>query len=209
MHYTITFTGTAAEYRTLIHAVAIVILSEIAIDLFALAGRMGKKSKQQTRTSADKGTCWLLIIAWYLIVGAYYSLRSNSVPRLIQTWLLSHAFLYVGIILIAVGIVIRYTAVFTLKRAFTLSVQTASGQHLIQTGLYRIVRNPSYTGSIITLLGLGIAFRNILGIFLIIPFSLCYAVRIKVEETALQAHFQAEFTDYCRKTKYRLLPRIY
>lgn len=198
-----------AEYRTLVYAVSILILSEIGIVLFTLACRIGSKPGKQSRTTADKGTYWLLIIAWYVTVWAYFHFRSTSMPQSMKSWLIPYFFLYVGIFLAALGIVIRYTAVFTLKRAFTLSVQTAGGQHLVQTGLYRIIRNPAYTGSIISLFGLGLAFRHVLGIFLIIPFSLCYAVRIRVEEGALQSHFQEEFTNYCRKTKYRLFPRIY
>ena len=50
----------------------------------------------------------------------------------------------IGVVLMLVGIMIRLFAVLTLKRVFTLSVQTAETQHLITTGIYNKVRNPAY-----------------------------------------------------------------
>jgi protein-S-isoprenylcysteine O-methyltransferase Ste14 len=87
-------------------------------------------------------------------------------------WLLPHVTCYVGIFCIVAGVTIRLAAVLTLKRAFTLSVQTSEDQHLIQTGLYRIVSNPAYTGGIISLLGVSLAYLHVLGIFSV--FLICF-----------------------------------
>ena len=43
------------------------------------------------------------------------------------------------------GIIVRLVAVLTLKKAFTLNVQTTNEQHLVTTGIYHKVRNPAYT----------------------------------------------------------------
>lgn len=198
--------ASAAESNLLICAVWIIIMIECGISIFTMVGHIGKK---QPREHSDRGTMWLIIIGWYFTVSMDFYFRSRTIPPFMQYWLLPYFCFYAGLILTAAGIVLRCSSVFTLKRAFTLSVQTAGDQHLIQTGLYSIVRNPAYTGSLISLLGLALAFRHVLGIPVLALPILCYVIRIRVEEKALKAHFQDEFTAYCYQTKYRLFPGIY
>lgn len=193
-----------AEYTTAMCAVGLLILSECIIFLMTAKGR-GKGGNR-----SDRGTVWLVFIGWCCSMTAGAFFRSQDVPEQIRGWLLPHFFYYIGIALIVVGIVVRCTAVLTLKQAFTLSVQITSDQHLITTGLYRIVRNPAYTGSILSLLGAALVYLHIFGLLSVLVISgICYGVRIHVEERALKAQFQTEFEQYCAKTKYRLIPLIY
>lgn len=95
------------------------------------------------------------------------------------------------------------------KKAFTLHVQTAAEQHLVRTGLYHTVRHPAYSGSILSLLGVALTFRNIVAVCIVLFCCLiCYSARIHVEEKALLAQFGAEYEDYKRST-HRLLPHIF
>lgn len=193
------------EYQIVFYAIAILVLSELAIWLFSSRGRGKEKRK-----SADGGTVWLIIIGWCwgVMSGAFF--RSESVPDFMRSWLLPHFCYYIGVVFIILGVVIRCTAVLTLKKAFTLHVQTTNDQHLIKTGLYHFVRNPAYTGSIVSLLGVALAYRSIPGaISVIIVCLICYGIRIHVEETALKNQFHDEFVRYCKETKYRLIPGIY
>lgn len=196
--------ASVTEYHILMWSVGLLILTEC---IFLILTSRGNKSP---RKKSDRGTVWLISIAWCcsIMAGAYF--RSQSVPAFMRNWLLPHFVYDIGIFLIAAGIVIRCTAVLTLKRAFTFSVQTTSDQHLITTGLYHTVRNPAYTGSITSLLGVAFAYRHILGImFVLILCPICYGVRICVEEKALKKQFQKEFEQYCVTTRYRLIPGIY
>lgn len=193
------------EYYIVFYAIAILVLSELAIWLFSSRGRGKEKRK-----SADSGTVWLIIIGWCwgVIAGAFF--RSQSVPDFIRSWLLPHFCYYIGVVFIILGVVIRCTAVLTLKKAFTLQVQTTSDQHLVKTGLYHFVRNPAYTGSMVSLLGVALAYRSIPGaISVMIVCLICYSIRISIEETALKNQFHDEFERYCKETKYRLIPGIY
>jgi Putative protein-S-isoprenylcysteine methyltransferase len=194
-----------AEYHIFMYALGFLLISEVVIWFFTLTGSRDRSGKH-----SDQGTVWLIMIGWYCSVMAGVFFRSQRVPQLIRNLLLPHFTYYIGIVFIFMGVVVRCTAVWTLKRAFTLSVQTTDHQHLIQTGLYGIVRNPAYTGSITSLLGVALGYRHILGIIgvLVICF-ICYGIRIHVEEKALAKQFQQEFEQYCRETKYRLIPGIY
>ncbi|OPX43522.1 isoprenylcysteine carboxyl methyltransferase (ICMT) family protein [Ruminiclostridium hungatei] len=193
------------EYNVLMYVLGALLLSECIIWFLTLKG-----SRDSSKKHSDNGTFWLIIIGWCCSVmsGAFF--RSQSMPQAVRNWLLPHFTYYIGIVCIVAGIIVRCTAVGTLKHAFTLSVQTTDSQHLIQTGLYGIVRNPAYTGSIISLLGVACAYGHILGIIGVFVICLiCYGVRIHVEEKALTTQFQEEFEQYCKHTKYRLIPGVY
>lgn len=195
---------TQMEYEIMGITLYIFFFSELIIWMITLRGSRGQK-----REKADRGTMWLVLGGWLFNIMAVQLWGSDITPKFLR-WQLPHFVYYVGILLVGIGIVIRCTAVFTLKRAFTLSVQTSQEQHLIQKGLYRIVRNPAYTGGLISLLGVALVFREITGLVTVIVIgSICYGIRINVEEKALSSRFQKEFQAYCTQTKYRLFPGIY
>jgi protein-S-isoprenylcysteine O-methyltransferase Ste14 len=109
----------------------------------------------------------------------------------------------------AAGLIFRAYAIRQLGQYFTPEVIVQAGQHVVDRGLYRYLRHPSYTGTFITILGYGLALTNGLSLLLmlILP-GLAYAYRMRVEEAALGAAFGAEYQDYMRRTK-RLIPFIY
>lgn len=74
---------------------------------------------------------------------------------------------------------------------------------------YRMVRHPAYSGSILSLLEIALAFRNVAAVGLVFFCCLaCYNTRIRVEEKALQVRFGREYSDYkCRTPK--LFPYIF
>ena len=156
----------------------------------------------------DHGTKWLLYgnFAFCLLVSICSV--SQTAPTLLRQMVFPPFVADIGTAFTAAGITIRLSAVLTLKKAFTLHVQTAAGQHLVRTGLYHAVRHPAYSGSILSLLGVALTFRNIVAVCIVLFCCLiCYSARIRVEEKLL-AQFGAEYEGYKRST-HRLLPRIY
>ena len=194
-----------AEYFIFNIALFLLIVSEIVITGYSI-----KANKGHTQKRSDKGTIALIFLAFYGSILLSVLFRSHQITGPISGWLLPYTFYYIGITMIILGIIIRWIAILTLKHAFTLSVQTTQEQHLIQSGLYSIVRNPAYTGSILSLLGVSFAFHHILGIACVLILCwVCYGIRIKVEEAALESEFQQEYKNYCLQTKYRLFPGIF
>ncbi len=114
-----------------------------------------------------------------------------------------------GLVLIVLGLSVRWTAILTLKRYFTVDVSIVSGQQIISQGIYKIIRHPAYAGSLLSFLGLGVSYSNWLSMLVIfIPVLAAFLNRIRVEEKALTEVFGNEYTEYCKKTK-RLVPGIY
>jgi protein-S-isoprenylcysteine O-methyltransferase Ste14 len=116
---------------------------------------------------------------------------------------------WVGLALIVIGIIIRAIAIATLWRYFTVDVSIREGHELVDRGLYSVIRHPAYTGSLLSFLGLGFAFRNWLSVAIIAAMTIAgFSYRIYVEESALIEHFGDRYRDYMRRSK-RLIPGIY
>lgn len=114
-----------------------------------------------------------------------------------------------GIALMVAGLAIRWTAIYTLGRYFTRTVTIRSDHRIIRKGLYKTLRHPSYTGSLLAQFGLGLALMNWLGFVLIfVPLVVAASYRIRVEEDALAQAFGGEYVEYANSTK-RLIPKVY
>jgi len=114
-----------------------------------------------------------------------------------------------GIVLMLLGTALRWAAIFTLKRYFTVNVTILEDHHIVKRGLYKHLRHPSYTGLLLRYLGLGLSYANWLSlalIFLPLLFSVMY--RMHVEESALLQTFGDEYEEYSRRVK-RLIPKVY
>ena len=114
-----------------------------------------------------------------------------------------------GIALIWAGMAFRLWAVRTLGRFFRVTVTTQEDHRLIDSGPYRRLSNPSYTGAMVTMAGIGLAMGNwasLAGILL--GAGLGFAWRIRVEEGSLRTRFGAEFDAY-RKARWALVPPLW
>ncbi|HET7931697.1 MAG TPA: isoprenylcysteine carboxylmethyltransferase family protein [Rhodanobacteraceae bacterium] len=116
---------------------------------------------------------------------------------------------WAGIVLMLAGTAFRWYAIRKLGRFFTRSVATRAGQFVVDTGPYRWIRHPSYSGALLTMLGLGLALTNWLSVLLVLVASLIgYVWRVHVEEQALCADLGQPYRDYMQRTK-RFVPRIW
>ena len=80
-------------------------------------------------------------------------------------------------------------------------------QEVTTSGPYAYTRNPLYLGSIILLIGFGVASRNLwLAVVLVLIFLALYLPVVLDEEDYLKANFP-EFDDYARKVP-RIIPRL-
>jgi protein-S-isoprenylcysteine O-methyltransferase Ste14 len=107
------------------------------------------------------------------------------------------------------GLLLRWSAVLSLGKAFSSNVAITSEQKVLKTGLYRWMRHPSYTGLLICIYAVALHTRNWISMLIIaIPCTAALLYRIQVEEIALREHFGVEYEEYGRVTK-RLIPGVY
>ena len=112
-------------------------------------------------------------------------------------------------VLFAAGLSLRWIAILSLKRAFTVKVTILKDHQLKSDGVYAWVRHPSYTGMYIYALGLGLALHSVLSIGILL-WGVWFTThkRIPVEEAVLEGHFGEAYRAYKAKT-WKLFPLIY
>ncbi len=107
------------------------------------------------------------------------------------------------------GLALRWWAILSLRKFFTVDVAIAADHRLIVRGPYRLMRHPSYTGMVLAFAALAATFQNWLSFPGVLgPILLALAYRIRVEEAALRAAFGEDYARYAQTTR-RLLPGVY
>ena len=155
----------------------------------------------------DRGSFRLIIVLLWIALALDFSL-SFWFPQATILWKRTSVF-FLGISLMLGGIAFRWYAMSVLGRFFTFDVAVQAGQTVVEAGPYRYIRHPSYTGALITLVGLGLALGNWAGLLaLLICMGIAYAYRISIEEAALVAALGAPYEKYVRRTR-RLVPFLF
>ena len=154
----------------------------------------------------DRGSLavlWLVIFS-AMVGGSWAGFTYQPAKFHAGSWLT-----FVCLALMAAGLAIRWTAIYTLGKAFSANVAIHATQTLNVSGLFRWMRHPSYTGMMLIFLAMGWNTRNWLGlgIMVLLP-AAALLYRIHVEETALTGAFGAEYVAYSARTK-RLIPGIF
>jgi protein-S-isoprenylcysteine O-methyltransferase Ste14 len=115
---------------------------------------------------------------------------------------------YLGIGLMIAGILLRQWSIAVLGRYFSRTVGVQEGQAVVDRGPYRLVRHPAYTGSLLTMVGLGFVLQSWGAVLvLIVFFGAAFGYRIHVEEAVLTSKLGDKYVAYARKTK-RLIPYV-
>jgi protein-S-isoprenylcysteine O-methyltransferase len=174
------------------------LLSELALLLM-------RRARGPAR-SEDRGSLrrlWITI-AVSVSLGMFCSFNVPAVGSALLRSLAAPA-----ILLFAAGVVLRWFAIVYLGRFFTVNVAIAADHQVVDTGPYRFVRHPSYSGCLLIFLGLGILSGNWLSLILIcVPPTIAFMHRIRIEEAALHAALGPAYESYRARTR-RLVPFVY
>ena len=114
-----------------------------------------------------------------------------------------------GFILIAIGYAIAVWALVE-NRFFSsvMRVQADRGHVVCDSGPYRIIRHPGYTGNILPLPGIVLALSSL---WTLIPAAVALiiaVIRTALEDRTLQEELPG-YQEYARRVRYRLFPGIY
>jgi protein-S-isoprenylcysteine O-methyltransferase Ste14 len=171
-----------------------------------IIGSRTKRSADPARAS-DRGSYRLLMILLWLALGLDFGL-SYLLPQATILWHRTAVF-FLGIGLMLAGLAFRFYAMSLLGRFFTYQVAVHPGQTVVEAGPYRYIRHPSYTGALVTLVGLGFALGNWAGLLAVLTcMGAAYGYRISVEEAALLAALGEPYKQYVRRTR-RLVPFLF
>ena len=154
----------------------------------------------------DRGNRWVIVALTLLgLLAAYLPAYADrkafwTIDGENMRWL--------GVVLFAAGGALRLWPVFVLGHRFSGLVAIQPGHTLVTSGVYGIIRHPSYLGLLVNALGWGPVFRAGMGVLLTALMIPPLLARIRVEERLLRMQFGDEYGAYCARTS-RLIPGLY
>lgn len=164
-------------------------------------GRVMAGEAKQGQASRDQGTYELYALARATTLFLALGLEGKFGPA---NLLIVPS---VGLGLLVLGVGFRWWAIRTLGRFYSHYVRQQEGHQIVQSGPYRVLRHPAYTGMLIANLGFVLCFCNLYaGLAWALLFVPAVARRIVVEERTL---FQIEgYPEFAAK-RWRLFPPLW
>jgi protein-S-isoprenylcysteine O-methyltransferase Ste14 len=155
----------------------------------------------------DRGSHLVLVFALIVgIVAAFFFVQASFAGTTL-TWHQPLLF-WIGIALMLAGLAFRWYSIRVLGRFFTRDVATRPGQTVVETGPYRLIRHPSYSGALLMFLGTGLAMTNWASLLAVtLGAAIGYGWRVRVEEQALCTDLGQPSRDYMLRTK-RIIPHV-
>jgi protein-S-isoprenylcysteine O-methyltransferase Ste14 len=175
------------------------IVPEIVLSVLLRSGKTAQKS--------DRGSKLIVIGAANLAMALAFSVAIAFPTFSIHThW---RAVFDAGIAVWLIGTLFRFYSMRILGKFFTYDVAVSDGQHVVERGPYRWIRHPSYLGSLVANIGLGMTMTNWLDLFIpALCLGIAYAYRIPIEEKALLEGLGPPYREYMKRT-WRLIPFVF
>jgi protein-S-isoprenylcysteine O-methyltransferase Ste14 len=114
-----------------------------------------------------------------------------------------------GVVIGWPGVLLRWWSFLTLGKYFTVVVKTSEDQPVVNSGPYRVLRHPSYTGLLLAFAGCGLMLGNwvsTVGAVGVILIALVY--RLRVEEHALIDALGDRYREFAA-SRARLVPYVW
>ena len=149
---------------------------------------------------------------WVIAVFGLIGLSAAYLPAYTdrnEFWILDgDTIRWVGVVLFLVGGTLRLWPVHVLGHRFSGLVAIQPGHELVTSGVYGVIRNPSYLGLVVNSLGWALAFRSGVGVLLVALLIPPLVVRIRAEERLLRSQFDDDYDAYVARTS-RLIPGLW
>jgi protein-S-isoprenylcysteine O-methyltransferase Ste14 len=183
------------------------LVTSIGIGLYFLkhdpkvVARRMKAGPAAEREPAQKIIMTLVLVVFVLLLvvpGFDHRWHWSSVP----VWLVIVANVFVVLGLLGTAVVVKQNS----YAAATVTVET--GQPVVSTGLYAIIRHPMYSAALVMTAFTPLALGSYWGLLLVIPIIAVLAWRLLDEERVLLRDLPG-YADYRNKVTYRLVPGIW
>ena len=153
-----------------------------------------------------RGNRWVILV--FVIIGFLNAYLPAYTDRR-ELWTIDgDTIRWIGVALFAVGGALRIWPVFVLGHRFSGLVAIQPEHALVTSGIYGVIRHPSYLGLLINSLGWSLAFRSGVGVLLTVLLIPPLLARIDAEENLLHSEFGDDYNAY-RSHTWRLIPGIY
>lgn len=174
------------------------ILSELYFNIVYRAKSSDSKGK-------DKYSYFIIWGVISVAITASILIATNIDFQILDSALLKYA----GGILIITGVILRFSAIRTMGKLFTVNLTINKNHRLIDNGLYKFIRHPAYSGTILSFIGLALSSNNWVCLpVILLPIIVVFLYRIHIEEKLLLQQSGLSYAMYMKTTK-RLIPFIF
>ncbi len=162
-----------------------------------LQKRLDAKEKQKEQQLVVK-LSGLMFVAGFVVAGLGHRFSWYTLPK---------AVVVVAAVLFLFAYFL-YAEVLRENTYLSRTIAVQENQKVIDTGLYRVVRHPMYSATLLLFLSMPLILGSLYAfvIFLFYPFII--AKRIKEEEVFLKKEL-AGYEEYMQNVKYRLIPYVW
>ena len=158
-------------------------------------------------TRLDRGTKWIVVAG--LVGGIYLPIALVRVFPALRAGANTWTTYALGLAILASGIVLRVSAVWSLGRYFRREVTIEAGQTVHTSGPYRFLRHPAYAGDLLIVFGFGLAWGSWIGAAIGTAIAFAgHLPRIRVEEHELRRALGDSYERYARG-RARLVPGVW
>ena len=162
-----------------------------------LQKRLDAKEEETTQKGVVAAS-GLLFVAGFLVAGLDHRFGWSQMP----VWVVIAA----SVVLLASYAL--YAEVMRENAYLSRKIEVQSGQTVIDTGLYGIVRHPMYAVTLWLFLSIPVVLGSWWSLLCFLPYPVLFAVRIRNEEQVLSRGLDG-YGDYCRRVRYRLIPFVW
>lgn len=162
-----------------------------------LKKRLNAKERQPEQSLVIK-LSGLMFVAGFVMAGFNFRLQWIVLPDWIS---------WTGAILFLLSYLL-YAEVLRENAYLSRTVEVQSGQKVIDTGLYGIVRHPMYGATSVLFLSMPLVLGSVISFAVFLTYPLIIAKRIRNEEAVLEKDL-AGYAAYTEKVKYKVIPFIW
>ncbi len=162
-----------------------------------LEKRLNSKEKEKTQKGVIAASLAMFVLG-FVLAGLDFRFSWLVLPKGVQiaaavVFLLGYA---------------MYAEVLRENEYLSRTVEVQSGQKVIDTGLYGVVRHPMYSATILMFLSLPLVLGSLIAFVVFLIYPAVIVMRIGNEEKVLEEGLEG-YSEYKKKVRYRLLPFIY
>jgi protein-S-isoprenylcysteine O-methyltransferase Ste14 len=194
--------------RPLVYAWPYLLFWVVAIWVFIPEMKLTQRDRSSAARSdsPDRGSMRVIVLGGQ--VGMWLAVLLSGFGPTVMPAAWRVPCVWIGLVLLVLGSLLRRHCWRILGEFFTGDVRARADQPVIDTGAYRWVRHPSYSGGLLIFTGLGVAFGNWLSLALLVGTTIAvYIYRVRVEEKTLLATIGEPYARFMA-TRTRFIPFV-
>lgn len=162
-----------------------------------LANRLDAKEKQKDQNIVIK-LSGLMFVAGFIVAGLDYRFKWIVISPIVS-------YIFAGIFLLGY---VLWAIVLKQNTYLSRNIKVEEGQKVVSTGLYKVVRHPMYTATLVVFLSMPLILGSLISFFIFLLYPILIIIRIIGEEKLLEKELEG-YIEYKKTVKYRLIPFIW